>query len=243
VADGRADGLAQLPVADRSGHRRTPGPDPVVNVTAGVTPSRREQLLRRALWLAMFTVAWNLAEGAIALTAAALAGSKALIGFGVDSFVESTSAAVLVWRLRVEQVDPERAERAERWALRLIGIAFFALALLVGVESIRALIGGVRPDTSIVGIVLTTVSLVVMPVLARAKRRVGVELGTRSITADSQQTMACVYLSAIVLVGLSLNALFGWWWADPLAALLVVAFLVHEGREALEAEHVDDCCG
>ena len=214
-------------------------------VTASATKSetRREQLVRRALWLAVFTVVWNLAEGAIAISAAALAGSKALIGFGVDSFVESASAAVLIWRLRIEQVDRARAEQAERRALVLIGYAFFGLAVLVGVESVRALVTGARPDTSMIGIVLTAVSLIVMPVLARAKRRIGTELGTRSITADSQQTMACVYLSAIVLVGLSLNALFGWWWADPVAALAVVVFLVNEGREALEADHVDDCCG
>ena len=191
----------------------------------------------------MFTVVWNLVEGAVALAAAAQAGSKALIGFGVDSFVESASAAVLIWRLRVEQADPGRAEAAERRALQLIGYAFFALALLVGVESIRSLAVGAEPDVSTVGIALTAVSLMVMPVLARAKRRVGVELGTKSVTADSQQTMACVSLSAIVLVGLSLNALFGWWWADPVAALAVVAFLVREGRDALEADHVDDCCG
>ena len=214
-------------------------------MTASATKSetRREQLVRRALWLAVFTVVWNLAEGAIAISAAALAGSKALIGFGVDSFVESASAAVLIWRLRIEQVDRARAEEAERRALVLIGYAFFGLAVLVGVESVRALLTGARPDTSMIGIVLTAVSLIVMPVLARAKRRIGTELGTRSITADSQQTMACVYLSAIVLVGLSLNALFGWWWADPVAALAVVVFLVNEGREALEADHVDDCCG
>ena len=214
-------------------------------MTASATRSdtRRERLVRRALWLAVFTVVWNLAEGAIAIAAASLAGSKALIGFGVDSFVESASAAVLIWRLRAEQADPTLAEQVERRALVLIGYAFFGLAVLVGVESVRALLTGSHPDTSMLGIVLTTVSLIVMPVLARAKRRIGTELGTRSITADSQQTMACVYLSAIVLVGLSLNALFGWWWADPVAALAVVAFLVNEGREALEADHVDDCCG
>ena len=214
-------------------------------MTASATRSdtRREWLVRRALWLAVFTVVWNLAEGAIAIAAASLAGSKALIGFGVDSFVESASAAVLIWRLRAEQADPTLAEQVERRALVLIGYAFFGLAVLVGVESVRALLTGSHPDTSMLGIVLTAVSLIVMPVLARAKRRIGTELGTRSITADSQQTMACVYLSAIVLVGLSLNALFGWWWADPVAALAVVAFLVNEGREALEADHVDDCCG
>ena len=206
------------------------------------TVGTREALLRRALVLAVFTVAWNLAEGVVALGAAAFSGSRALIGFGVDSFVESMSAAVLIWRLRVEQHSPHRAEQVEQRALRLIGVAFLALAALVGVESIRSLLAGDHPDSSPVGIALTLVSLIVMPLLARAKRRVGAEMGDRSVEADSNQTMACVYLSAVVLVGLALNALFGWWWADPVAALAVVGFLVHEGREALEAEHVDDCC-
>lgn len=202
----------------------------------------RPALLRRALLLAVFTVAWNLLEGVVALGAAAFSGSRALIGFGLDSFVESMSAGVLMWRLRVEQQFPERAEQVERRALRLIGVAFLALAALVGVESVRSLVAGERPDASVAGIALTVVSLVVMPLLAGAKRRVGAEMGDRSVEADSNQTMACVYLSAVVLAGLALNALFGWWWADPVAALVVVGFLVHEGREALEAEHVDDCC-
>jgi divalent metal cation (Fe/Co/Zn/Cd) transporter len=209
--------------------------------TAQIT-GHRAALLRRAWWLAVFTVAWNLAEGAVAVTAAALAGSRALIGFGADSFVESASAAVLIWRLRAEQRSPERAEHVEQRALRIIGVAFLALAALVGIESVRSLVAGEQPDVSRIGIVLTAVSLIVMPVLARAKRRVGLELGSRSVEADSQQTMACVYLSAVVLAGLVANAAFGWWWADPVAALGVVAFLVREGREALEADHVDDCC-
>ena len=203
---------------------------------------QRTLMLRRAWWLAVFTVVWNLAEGAVAVTAAFLANSRALIGFGVDSFVESASAAVLIWRLRVEQRSPERADHVEQQALRIIGLTFLALAALVGIESIRSLVAGEQPDVSRVGIVLTVVSLIVMPLLAREKRRVGLELGSRSVEADSQQTQACVYLSAVVLVGLVANAAFGWWWADPLAALGVVAFLVSEGREALEAEHVDDCC-
>jgi divalent metal cation (Fe/Co/Zn/Cd) transporter len=202
----------------------------------------RAALLRRAWWLAVFTVVWNLAEGAVAITAAALAGSRALIGFGVDSFVESASAAVLIWRLSVEQRCPERAEHVEQRALRIIGVTFLALAALVGIESVRSLIAGDQPDVSWTGIVLTIVSLIVMPVLAREKRQVGRELGSRSVEADSQQTRACVYLSAVVLAGLAANAAFGWWWADPVAALGVVVFLVREGREALEAEHVDDCC-
>jgi divalent metal cation (Fe/Co/Zn/Cd) transporter len=210
-------------------------------VTA-LSTERRETLLHRALWLAVFTVGWNLVEGVVAITAAALAGSRALVGFGVDSFVESISAAVLIWRLRVEQRSPERAEQVEQRALRLIGLAFLALAAVVGVESVRSLVAGDRPDSSAIGIALTALSLLVMPILARAKRRTGEELGQRSVTADSAQTRACAYLSAVVLAGLALNAAFGWWWADPVAALAVVAFLVQEGREALEGEHLDDCC-
>jgi divalent metal cation (Fe/Co/Zn/Cd) transporter len=210
-------------------------------MTAQIT-DLRTLLLRRAWWLAVFTVVWNLAEGAVAIVAAALADSRALIGFGVDSFVESASATVLIWRLSVEQRSPERAEHVEQRALRIIGVTFLALAALVGIESTRSLIAGEQPDVSWTGIVLTIVSLIVMPVLAHEKRQVGRELGSRSVEADSQQTQACVYLSAVVLVGLAANAAFGWWWADPVAALGVVVFLVREGRKALEAEHVDDCC-
>jgi len=202
----------------------------------------REALVHRALLLAVVTVTWNVAEGVIAVVAAAASGSRALLGFGVDSFVESISAAVLIWRLRAEQRDPDRVEQVERRALRLIGVAFLALAGLVGFEAVRSLLAGDEPDSSTVGIVLTIVSLLVMPLLARAKRRVGVEMGDRSVEADSNQTMACVYLSAVVLGGLTLNALFGWWWADPVAALAVVGFLVREGREAFAADRVDDCC-
>jgi divalent metal cation (Fe/Co/Zn/Cd) transporter len=202
----------------------------------------RAALMRRALWLAMFTVFWNVVEGVIAMAAALLAGSRALAGFGVDSSVEALSAAVLIWRLRVEQRQPDRAEAVERRAVRLIGVAFLALAALVGAESVRSLLAGDEPRVSLAGIGLTVVSLVVMPALARAKRRVAVEMGDRSVEADSAQTMACVYLSAAVLAGLALNAVFGWWWADPLAALAVVAFLVHEGGEALRTERVNECC-
>ncbi|CAN5826012.1 cation transporter [soil metagenome] len=204
--------------------------------------TQRTALLRRAWCLAVFTVVWNLAEGAVAVTAAALAGSRALIGFGVDSFVESASATVVIWRLRVEQRSPERAEHVEQRALKIIGVTFLALAALVGIESIRSLLAGDQPDVSRTGIALTVVSLIVMPVSARSKRHVGRQLGSRSVEADSQQTQACVYLSAVVLAGLAANAAFGWWWADPVAALGVVGFLVREGREAVEADHIDDCC-
>ena len=202
----------------------------------------RRALVRRALGLAVFTVCWNVVEGVVALTAAALAGSRALAGFGVDSFVESLSAGVLIWRLRAEQRDPRRVEQVERRAVRLIGVAFLVLAALVGLELARSLAAGDRPDASALGLGLTLVSVVVMPLLARAKRRVAAAMGDRSVEADSNQTWACVALSVVVLVGLALNAALGWWWADPVAALVVVGFLVREGREALAAEHVDECC-
>jgi divalent metal cation (Fe/Co/Zn/Cd) transporter len=204
--------------------------------------TRREELLGRALRLGYFTVAWNVAEGIVAVVAAVLAGSRALLGFGLDSGVESLSGMVLIWRLRTERRDPETAERVEHQALRLIGVTFFALAAFVGFESVRSLIQASEPDASLVGIIVTAVSLAVMPVLARRKRLVAIAMGSKAVEADSAQTWACVYLSVVVLVGLVLNGLFGWWWADPVAALIVVVLLVREGREALTAEHVDDCC-
>jgi divalent metal cation (Fe/Co/Zn/Cd) transporter len=202
----------------------------------------RADSLRHALRLGYFTVAWNVTEGVVALVAAALAGSRALLGFGLDSGVESLSAAVLIWRLDAERRDPSRAEQVERRAVRLIGVTFLVLAAFVGFESVRSLVTGAEPESSPVGIALTAVSLVVMPMLARRKREVGRAMGSRAVEVDSQQTWACVYLSVVVLVGLLLNTLFGWWWADPVAALIVVVFLVREGREALEAEGLDDCC-
>lgn len=211
-------------------------------MSASTTSHDRPTLLRRAWWLAVITVGWNVVEGAVAITAAVLAGSQALFGFGADSAIESVSGAVLAWRLTAEQRDPHRAEEVEHTALRVIGVSFLLLAAFVGFDAIRALAVQDEPATSVVGIVLTAVSLVVMPVLAIRKRRVADALASRAAVADSQQTWACAWLSAIVLAGLGLNAALGWWWADPVAALVVVVLLVREGREALEADHVDDCC-
>jgi divalent metal cation (Fe/Co/Zn/Cd) transporter len=207
-----------------------------------VVLAERRALLRLAVFLAWFTVGWNIVEGVVAIAAAAVAGSSALLGFGLDSGVESLSASVLLWRLYAEQRDPQRVEAVEHRALRLIGVTFLVLAAFVAVESVRSLIGGEEPDASVVGIVVTTVSIVLMQWLARTKRRVGIALGSKAVEADSAQTSACVYLSVVVLAGLALNAALGWWWADPLAALGVAAFLVREGREALSAEEMDDCC-
>jgi divalent metal cation (Fe/Co/Zn/Cd) transporter len=176
------------------------------------------------------------------LTAAAAAGSLALVGFGVDSIVESASAVVVLWRLLAERRAPDRVDQLEHRAVTVIGVTFLGLAALVGVESVRSLVAGDRSDATVVGIGLTIVSLIVMPVLARAKRSVGRALDSRSVEADSRQTDACVYLSIVVLVGLVANAWLGWWWADPVAALGVVVFLVLEGVRALRAERIDDCC-
>jgi divalent metal cation (Fe/Co/Zn/Cd) transporter len=202
----------------------------------------RNDLLARAQRLGAFTVGWNAGEGVVAITAAWLAGSQALAGFGLDSAIESISAAVLLWRLGAERRDPERAEHVERRATRLIGASFLLLAAFIAFEAIRSLRFGEEPDASPVGIAVTVVSLVVMPMLARRKRRVAVALGSRAAEADTAQTWACVWLSAVVLAGLVLNATLGWWWADPIAALGVVLLLVREGREALNADQIEDCC-
>ncbi len=157
------------------------------------------------------------------------------MGFGIDSFVESVSGSVLIWRLRSEVAgarDAESIERIERRAERFVGISFFLLAAYVTFEAVRSLLAGDRPDASLVGIGLTALSIVVMLWLARAKRRTGEGLGSRALVADAQQTYACWYLSVAALAALGLNVLFGWWWADPIAALLIAAFLVREGTEA-----------
>ena len=208
-------------------------------VTFDRAATSRDQLLQQALGLAYFTVAWNVIEGVIAIWAAIDAGSDALLSFGLDSAVESISALVLIWRLRVEQRDAERAEEVESRALRLIGVTFFILAAYVTYESITTLVNGDQPDVSIVGIVLTTLSLIVMPILARRKEQVGEEMDSMAVLADAAETRACFYLSIVVLTGLVLNAALGWWWADPLAALGVVVFLIKEGREAMSGEHGD----
>ena len=203
----------------------------------------RPSLLRRGLLLEYLTVGWNLGEGLIAVSAGFLARSPALIGFGFDSFVESVSGAALIWRLRSElhgDHDDEALERIEERAERFVGVAFLVLAAYVAFEAVRALLTQEPPDASPVGIVLTSVSIVVMLWLARAKRATGESLGSRALVADSKQTLACWYLSATALAGLALNALFGLWWADPAAALAIVVLLVREGIEAVRGGHDDE---
>jgi divalent metal cation (Fe/Co/Zn/Cd) transporter len=197
----------------------------------------REEWVRRGRVLEYFTVGWNLLEGAVSVTAGVLAASPSLVGFGMDSFIESTSGAALLWRLRVD--DEETRERREQIALRLVGSSFILLAVYVAYDSATSLIWKELPEASYLGIGITLVSLIVMPILARSKRTVAAAIKSRALEADSRQTDLCVYLSAISLVGLALNALFGLWWADPVAALIMVPIIVKEGIEGLRGEA---CC-
>jgi len=200
----------------------------------GPSPARRAVLARRVRLLVAATITYNLVEAVVALTAGRLASSTALIGFGLDSIIEVSSAAAVAWQFAGR--DPEAREKV---ALRIIAVSFFALAAYVAVESVRALIGGARAEHSTVGLVLAALSLVIMPVLSAAQRRAGRELGSASAVADSRQTLLCTYLSGVLLAGLAVNSLFGWWWADPVAALVIAAVAVKEGREAWRG---DACC-
>lgn len=202
----------------------------------------RSALVRRGVVLAWFTMCWNAVEGVVGIAAGIAAGSIALVGFGVDSYVEVFAGSVIVWRLARDRKGEELSEKAERRAVRLIAISFLALAVGVGVESVRKLAVGAEPDESHLGIGLAIVSLVVMPLLARAKGKVGRQLGSRAVTADATETALCVWLSAILLAGLAANATFGWWWADPLAAVGIVYVAGREGIEHLRSEKLDDCC-
>lgn len=191
-------------------------------------------LVRRIRLLVAATIAYNVVEAGIALAAGAAASSTALIGFGLDSVIEVSSAAVLAWQFAAP--DPEAREAA---ALRLITVSFLALAGYVGVEAVRALLTGRHADSSPVGLVLAAVSLLVMPLLSATQRRAGRQLGSASAVADSKQTLLCTYLSGVLLLGLGLDAALGWWWADPVAALVIAAVAL---REANEARQGRDCC-
>jgi divalent metal cation (Fe/Co/Zn/Cd) transporter len=200
-----------------------------------IQEAERAESVRRGRLLEYLTIGWNLLEGIVAVGAGLLAGSAALVGFGFDSFIESLSGGALLWRLSSD----ENAERREAVALKLVGVSFLILAAYVGFDAVKSLAMRELPEASYVGIALSALSLVVMPVLARAKRRVAAKISSRALQADSRQTDICAYLSVILLAGLGLNALFGWWWADPVAALVMVPIIVKEGIEALRGE---TCC-
>lgn len=192
----------------------------------------RAKHIQRGRRLEYLTIGWNSLEAVIAIGAGAVAGSIALVGFGFDSIIEVSSGAILLWRLSGN-------EEREKIALRLVGISFLALAAYVAFNAVKSLWLRDAPDESRIGIALAALSLIVMPILARAKRKVAANLNSRALAADSRQTDICAYLSAILLAGLVLNALFGWWWADPVAALIMTPIIVKEGIEALRGE---TCC-
>jgi divalent metal cation (Fe/Co/Zn/Cd) transporter len=188
--------------------------------------------------LEYFTIGWNTLEGLVAVVAGTMAGSISLVGFGVDSFIEVTSGAALLWRMSVD-ADQQRRERIEQITLRIVGVCFLTLAAYLVYEAAGDLLKRKAPEHSIPGIVLACVSLVVMPLLSRAKRRVARHLNSAAMNADAKQTEFCTYLSAILLGGLLLNAAFGLWWADPVAGLIMVPIIAKEGLDGLRG---DTCC-
>jgi divalent metal cation (Fe/Co/Zn/Cd) transporter len=206
-------------------------------LSIGPSPIRRATLVRRIRLLVAATITYNLIEAAVALTAGTLASSGALVAFGLDSMIEVASAAAVAWQFSAR--DPELVQRREKQALRIIAVSFFALAAYVTADSVRALVGGGQAEHPTAGLVLAALSLAVMPLLSFAQRRAGRELGSASAVADSKQTLLCTYLSGVLLAGLAVNSLFGWAWADPIAALVIAAVAVKEGREAWRG---DACC-
>jgi len=202
------------------------------------SPISREAAVQRGKRLEYFTIAWNSLEGLIGIGAGTVAGSISLVGFGIDSLIEVTSGATLLWRMSVDG-DATKRERNEKLSLRIVGSCFLALALYVASEAILDLTKHGAPEQSIPGMALAVASLIVMPMLSRAKKRIGHALDSTAMHADARQTDFCVYLSAILLIGLLLNAALGWWWADPVAALTMVPIIAKEGFNGISAKR---CC-
>jgi divalent metal cation (Fe/Co/Zn/Cd) transporter len=209
---------------------------------ATTIPPGRSVLVRRGQRLEYFTIAYNSLEGLVSIAAGAFAGSVSLVAFGLDSIIEVTSGAALLWRLH-HDLNPARREQVEQSTLQIVGACFLALAAYVTYESASTLLRHQTPERSIPGILIAAVSVVVMPLLARAKRKVAAGIGSRAMQADSRQTDFCTYLSAILLGGLLLNALAGWWWADPVAGLLMVPIIAKEGVNGLRGKACCSDCG
>ena len=207
---------------------------------SGTAVLERAAVVRRGRRLEHFTITWNALEGLVAVVAGAVAGSISLVGFGIDSFIEVTSGSVLLWRMSVD-AEVHQRERNEKRALRIVGVCVLALAAYIAYESVRDLWFGRPPEHSVPGIILACVSLVVMPLLSRAKRKVGRALGSSAMQADAKQTEFCTYLSAILLVGLLLNTFFGLWWADPVAAIVMVPIIAKEGVGGLQGKTCEEC--
>lgn len=201
----------------------------------------RQTITRRGKWLSYFTIAWNSLEGLIAVIAGTVAGSISLVGFGIDSFIEVTSGTTLLWRMTVD-ADAQSRERNEKLSLRIVGICFFLLAVYIAYESCSDLVARKVPEHSIAGIILACISLVVMPILSRAKKKIGYELRSAAMNADARQADFCMYLAAILLGGLLLNAALGWWWADPAAALIMVPIIAKEGLDGIRGKACCDPC-
>jgi divalent metal cation (Fe/Co/Zn/Cd) transporter len=201
----------------------------------------RAALVHRGKLLEYATIGYNSLEGVIAIAAGLVAGSIALVGFGFDSVIEVISGAALLWRLHAD-VDEGKRERVEQRALRIVGASFLLLAAYVTYDAGKALLRREPPDESMIGIAIAALSLVVMPFLVRAKRRVAAAIGSKALAADATQTALCTYLSAILLAGLLLNATVGWWWADPVAALVMVPIIVREGLEGVRGDRCEDDC-
>jgi len=206
-----------------------------------MTDDARVTLVRRGLWLNYATLSYNIVEAAVSLLAGLLAGSVALVGFGFDSVIEVIASVAAQWRLRAD-LAAERRERVEQTSHRVVGWCFLALGAYVAYESVESLWTRSRPDRTLIGIAVLAASAIVMPLLARAKRRVARALESRSLGSEAAQTSLCAYLSIIALAGVALNALFGWWWADPLAALAMVPIITKEGLAAIRQRHPADCC-
>jgi divalent metal cation (Fe/Co/Zn/Cd) transporter len=200
----------------------------------------RQVIAHRGRRLEYFTIAWNTLEGLVAVVAGVAVRSISLVGFGIDSFIEVASGATLLWRMSVD-ADVESRDRNEKLSLRIVGTCFIVLAVYISYEALSDLITKTAPEHSLPGIILAGVSLVVMPLLSRAKRKVGRAMGSAAMHADARQTEFCTYLSAVLLGGLLMNAFLGWWWADPTAALIMSPIIAKEGVEGLRGHACDDC--
>ena len=212
-----------------------------MNSTRVEGPASRAAHVRTGVMVQYLSIGWTLLEAVVGLSAGLFTGSIALVGFGLDSVIEIVSSGFLLWRLKADQHE-ELRERKESQALRGVAWCFFALAAYVMFEAVKSLIRHELPEKSVIGLCLATACVVVMPILARAKRRTSLQIGSRALAADSRQSDICAYLSVILLIGLALNALFGWWWADPVAAVLMVPIIIREGYQALCGKACCESC-
>lgn len=246
VADGDPVGMLRQPIAQFQ-IREEVFDDAIARVglpeseKREMTEEERATLVRRGLWLNYVTIAYNSLEAVVSLVAGLLAGSVALVGFGFDSVIELTASGAAQWRLRTD-LDVTRRAQVERITVRIVGWCFIALGAYVAYESTTTLWLRERPDRSVAGIAILGASVMVMPLLARAKRRIAKAMSSRVLASEATQTSLCAYLSAIALAGVLLNTLFAWWWADPVAALAMVPIIVREGIDGLRGHGDDDCC-